>query len=164
MRRFPSHGQKPAINVADDSMRGSASAMQKEEFEVDLNSPPLAMWQALDARPRPSFILRVPLRHEWPPEELPLVRGPLVVKNSARQPLGGVVLGPNDTPMMGVQVEIPTLNLSAQTDFRGRFRFAAIPPVRQVTLRAKGRRLQVPIDQAEKSDDLLLLRFPLMEG
>lgn len=142
------------------------AAMERGEFDVDFNPAAPAMWQAFDMQPRPSFILRVPLRHELPQDELPLVRGPIAVKHSVLQSLDGVVLSPDNVPLAGVQVELSPLDLSTRTDFRGHFNFAAIPrdpPVSQITVRAKGRQLLMPIDRAEKSDGLLLIRFQLTE-
>jgi hypothetical protein len=56
------------------------SAMTQPDLAVELQPPTAATWQALNARPQPAFILRVPLRQHRPQPTIPLVRAPLVIQ------------------------------------------------------------------------------------
>ena len=50
-----------------------------------------------------------------------------VVKVLPAVPFEGVLLGPKDTPLAGVLVEIGGLDQRTRTDGRGRFRFSTVP-------------------------------------
>jgi hypothetical protein len=74
------------------------------------------------------------------------VRRPLVIKGDTIRPLEGVVLGPEDAPIMDALVELPALNLSVLTDDRGRFRFAGCPSSGSLKLFATKNNVRVGID------------------
>lgn len=122
------------------------AAMDSAEFEVDLDLVPVSVWRAFGVAPRPSFVLRVPLQRERPEPEVKLVRGPLEVETSPVQSLQGVVLGPQEVPLVGARVELPALRLSTRTDSKGRFHFSTVPAgpsAKLLRITAKGRELSV---------------------
>jgi hypothetical protein len=43
-------------------------------------------------------------------------------------PLNGVVLGLDDVPLAGAEVELPALQLFTHTDYKGRFHFPTAAP------------------------------------
>lgn len=117
------------------------AAMEKSEFEVESDPSPVALWTAFNTAPRPSFVLRVPLRLERPQEKIPLVRKPPIIKNSPMVPLEGQILGPEGIPLKGARVEVPGLQISTSTDSRGRFAFSAVPvnpPLKRLIITFKG--------------------------
>lgn len=127
------------------------AAMEKENCEVELEPLSASMWLALGVAPRPSFILRVPLERRRVERTVPLVRTRLTVHQSPMRPLHGQVLGPGDVGIMGAQVALPALNLVVSTDFKGRFRFPAVPtqpPITRLCVSARGREKPVAVDPA----------------
>lgn len=139
------------------------AAMENPELRVEFEPPPAATWSALGVTPRPSFILRIPLRRERPEPAVERVRVPLELRAAPIVTLHGVVLGPDDVPVMGAYVSIPLLNRSVRTDMQGRFRFPATPGgeggVRHLHVRAKGRELDVPVEQGTLESGPIIVRF-----
>jgi hypothetical protein len=138
-----------------------AAAMQEEDFEVQLEPLSAEAWAALRAAPRPSFVLRVPVRQARPDPAVRLVRRPLVVQGGTLTRLFGVVLGPGDVALAGARVEIPAADVSTETDWRGRFHFPGIPAepaTRLVRVRARGRVLEVEVAQPSP-DEPIVIRF-----
>ncbi len=128
------------------------AAMGNTDFEVDLEPLPAATWTAFGVPPQPSFILVVPLRQDRPEPATKLVRKPMVLQTSSIVSLRGVVLGPEDTPIVNARVEIPMLQLYELTDTRGRFRFASVPDnprKKLLRVRAKGRALDVNVEPTD---------------
>jgi hypothetical protein len=122
------------------------AAMEKEDCEVELEPLSAPVWQAFGVPPRPSFVMRVPLERQRAEKRAPLVRTRLTVHQSPMRPLHGQVLGPGDVAIMGAQVVLPALNLVARTDFKGRFRFPAVPTQPPITrLRVSARGQEVPV-------------------
>jgi hypothetical protein len=139
------------------------AALESNEFEVE--SGPRDVWIAFGVAPRPSFVLRVPLRRERPERIAPLVRAPLVIKSSPLQRLSGIVVGPEEIPIMNARVDLPTLQLSTETDSEGRFEFSAVPGEKQgklLRVRARGREFSLTTEQAE-DDRPLVIRLQLTE-
>ncbi len=142
------------------------AAMESTEFEAELEPIPLAAWAAFHAVPRPAFVLRVPLRVERPEPSTKLVRKPMVVKTALITSLIGVVVTPDDVPLAGATVEFPALQLTVHTDAKGHFRFPAIPaepPTRQLRVKAKGRELDVTVDQPGSEQEPLVIHFDVKE-
>jgi hypothetical protein len=140
------------------------AALAHPEFEVQLDPVPVAAWTAFGVKPRPSFVVGVALRREHPEAVVPTVRTPPVVNTSPVGSLHGVVLGPEDLPVMGADVELPALQRSTRTDSRGRFRFAAIPTgpqVQRVRVRAKGQEVTVAAERAAGTGEPVVVRLPL---
>lgn len=126
------------------------AAMQSRDFEVEPEALPMAVWTAFGVPPRPSFILRMPLRCERPEVKAKVVRQPLKIRGAPIASFHGLLLGPGETPLAGCRIEIPTLHLSASTDHKGRFCFPAVPGEgsKQLLVKAKGRTLAVTSDRS----------------
>ena len=137
-------------------------ALTSSTVNVDLHPIPPETWLAFTARPRPAFILQVPVTLGKSEEVTKLVTQPLIVKDSPLVPLLGQVLGPHDMPVANARVEIPFLNLSTLTDLKGWFKFPAVPadpaPSRlRVVL--KGWSLDVTVDPASLAHPPLVVHF-----
>lgn len=143
------------------------AAIDSTEFEVEPEPVPIVVWTALGVPPRPSLVLRVPVRIERPQPVAKRVRMPLTVNNASMLPLSGLVLGPDDFPLAGAEIELPALQLFTHTDFRGRFRFAAVPvgpPDMLVRVRAKGREVAVSTaEHPRHNGEPLVIRIAGME-
>ena len=125
------------------------AAMENKECEVALEPPSAAVWQAFGAPPRPAFVMRVPLARQRVERRAPLVRKRLTIHPSPMRPLHGEVLGPGDVGIMGAEVSLPALSIAARTDYKGRFRFRAVPtqpPVTQLRVTARGREVPVAVN------------------
>jgi hypothetical protein len=142
------------------------AAMEHPDFEVEQDPLPIQIWMSLGVAPRPCFVLRVPLRLQRPEKPIPLVRQSLLVKTSTLRRLTGRVLGPQDTPIMNARVEVPSLLLSTQTDFGGRFALPGLPAdPSTVVLRvkARGQTVTVQADVGVLNGEPLVIRFSELE-
>lgn len=142
------------------------AAMEHAEFEADFTPLPVSAWTAFGVRPRPSFILRVPARRVRPAPPVPRVRMPMVMQATPAVSLLGIVLGPDDFPMVGAYVQIPAMQLSTRTDAQGRFRFAGLPlepRARHLRVTAKGRTQETTVDQPDSAGEPVVIRFDLGE-
>jgi hypothetical protein len=141
------------------------AALENPEFEVEHTSLPVAAWSAFGIPPRPSFVVKLPLRKELPARPAKLVRRPVVVEVSQTASLHGVVTGPDDVPVPGALVEVPAVRLATRTDTRGRFRFARVPGngagVR-LRVTAKGRQQIVDTGNSRREDPFVI-RFSMEE-
>ena len=140
------------------------AALENPEFEVEQEPLPLSLWTALGIAPRPSFVLRVPFKHERPEKLAPRVRKPLVIKHLPLRSFEGIILGPEDIPLMNAQVELPSLELSTHTDSKGRFQFSAIPAApgkKLLRVRAKGQEFSINTEQAGSDQDPLVIHLQL---
>ncbi|MGC9347454.1 MAG: Pvc16 family protein [Anaerolineae bacterium] len=138
------------------------AAMETSEFEVELEPVAPAIWAALGAAPRPSFILRVPLRKERPQPPVKRVRAPLMVQVAPVTSLYGVVLGPDDVPVMGAAVHMPALQISTRTDAQGRFAFHTVPAgeeAGELRVRARGREIRVTVKETTSEEAPVVVRF-----
>ena len=140
------------------------AALQESDFEVEQEPLPLLVWSALGVAPRPSFVIRVPFRHERPEKLAPLVRRPVVIKQSPLRSLSGQVLGPENIPIMDARVELPALQLYTNTDSKGRFHFSAVPSQprpKLLRVRAKGKEFSINTEQAESDSEPILIHLQL---
>lgn len=139
------------------------AAMENAEFEVEKEPLPLQMWQAFGIAPRPSFILRVPFKHERTEQLAPPVRFPVTLQQTVLETLQGQI-SLNRIPLVSAKVEIPLLKLFTQTDADGRFRFASLPAEpkdKNLLIRAKGREFSVSTSQATRRGNLFLIDLNL---
>jgi hypothetical protein len=78
------------------------------------------------------------------------VTKPLVAQIVNAVSMQGVILAPNDLPIVGATVEIIKLNLYAISDDNGVFRFPRLPNQPdgvELNIRAKGREQTVRVEQ-----------------
>ena len=141
------------------------AAMDDEDFEVVLEPPSDTVWGAFGSIPRPSFVLKVPLRKE---RHLPAAKRvrEMVVDATSIASLYGVVLGPGAVPLEGALVEVPQLQLAERTDRLGRFRFVTVPAGRPLSLRARARGYQMAVIASPPTSitDPLVITFDSLEG
>lgn len=140
------------------------AALENPEFEVEQEPLPLSLWTALGIAPRPSFVLRVPFRHERPEKLAPTVRKPIVIKQLPLHSFEGQILGPENIPLMNARVELPALDLITNTDSKGRFHFSAVPATRGTRLlrvRAKGQEFSINTEQAGSDQEPLVIHLQL---
>ena len=82
------------------------------------------------------------------------------------QSLEGVVLGPQELPVVGARVELPALRLSTRTDSKGGFRFSAVPAQpasKLLRVTAKGRELSVQTE-ADAGRQPMVIHFDPTRG
>jgi hypothetical protein len=143
------------------------AAMENTDFQVELAPLPAEAWRAFGVSPRPSFVLRVPLRQERKEAKAKPVLAAPTVRTVALVGLHGVVRGPNETPLAGAEVQVPALRLATHTNHTGGFYFAAVPADGQTkTLRVKARGRELSVTTNENYPDAsnpLLIRFDKME-
>lgn len=137
-------------------------ALEVTEWQVERTPPPLELWRAFGVPPRPAFIVAVPVRLERPEKEVPLVRRPPVVRSSPIAELAGVIVGPDDVPITGATVEIPSLQLNAQTNHDGAFRFPTVPATSAVSLVVRAKRLVRNV--RARPGEALRISFDDLEG
>jgi hypothetical protein len=140
------------------------AAMSRDDVEVDLEPLQGSDWAAFGTPPRPSFVLRVPLRKEVAQPAAKYVRGPLLVSSTNIASLYGRVVGPGDLPIPDALVELPSLELSERTDPRGYFRFASVPadPPAVLRVRAKGREVRVPVERPTSPGEPVVIHLELL--
>jgi len=140
------------------------AAFENPKFEVEQEPLPLSLWSALGIAPRPAFVLRAPFIHERPEKRAPLVKKPLIITHVPLISFGGQVLGPEDIPLMNALVELPALELSTNTDSKGRFFFSAVPAApgpKHLRVRAKGQEFSINTEQAGSDNDPLVIHLQL---
>jgi len=139
---------------------------QEIDWQVDLKPLPIEFWQACGVAPRPSFVLQLPLRHEWEQPSAPLVTAPMELGAVPKRSIVGTVVGPDDFPLSGAYVELPAIGLSAYTGSKGRFAFASVPSgkhsPKQIMVRTKGRERMFDLS-SESGAEPLIIRFSLTE-
>jgi len=143
------------------------AAMENKDFQVELEALPTTVWTAFGVPPRPSFILRAPLRQERPEPQTKLVRERPRVEMSPIVGLHGLLLGPGAIPLSDCRIEIPALHVSTSTDYRGRFYFPAVPASgnKQLVVKAKG--VELPVVSQQNYPDSrapLVIHFSPLEG
>jgi len=142
------------------------AALSRADFEMEMEAVPLAVWTAFGVPPLPSFVLRVPFRQTRPEATAKLVQR-LEVTTSALVQFHGLVLGPGDVPIADSRVEIPSLRLTASTDYKGKFCFSGVPAIgpKSLRVRARGRELSVQCEENfPNSGDPLVIHFSPLEN
>ena len=123
----------------DDLFELAFSAIERPEFEAELEPLRADGWQAFGVAPQPAFAIRLPLRRARVRPAAPPVRVPLVLAAAGLLPLRGSVLGPGDVAVANARVEIAGMGMAVTTDPQGRFRFAGVPVGRVLRLRVLAR-------------------------
>jgi hypothetical protein len=143
------------------------AAMEDPEVEVEPQAVPISVWSAFGVAPRPSFVLRVPLRRERSKPKAKPVSTVSFTTMMAVGGLHGIVLGPGDTPLAGAEVQVPALGLTTRTDHKGRFHFSSLPGEgRPLTLRVKAKGCELSITTGESYPEVtkpFLIRFDNLE-
>jgi hypothetical protein len=137
------------------------AAVRAGEPAVSLEGLDGAVWSAVRAVPRPVLVVEVPASVGHPAPDTPLVRGPLVLKQSGIRPLSGSVLGPGDEPVAAVRVEVTGTELATYTDAGGRFRLGGVPARDRIALRVEGRGRAFTADvdlTAEEAEEPVVIR------
>lgn len=140
------------------------AALENPEFEVEQEQIPLSFWSALDIPPRPAFVIRVPFKHERPEKLAPPVKKPLVVKRFPMRSFEGQIVGPENVPLMNARVDLPSLDLTTNTDSKGRFYFSSVPDApgaRLLRVRAKGQEFSIKTERADSDDEPLVIQLEL---
>jgi hypothetical protein len=141
------------------------AALENSEFTVETTAVPMEVWRSLGTPPTPAFVLKVPLYKDLPQRQTKYVRQ-FVLETVPSVSLSGLVTGPGDIPLSGALVQLPSLNLDARTDYRGRFQFrnVAAEPLDQILLvRAKGREQTFRTAENRGPDGIIRVHFQLEE-
>jgi hypothetical protein len=138
------------------------AVLEEPELELEMHPPEPALWTALGVPPSPCFFLRVRVRLERPEKPPRLVLQPLKVEALPVKPLAGVVLGPEDVPVMGAVIEIPALQLSVRTGSKGQFRFKSVPEggwLKRLVVKARGRTQEIALEKDYSEENPLIIHF-----
>jgi hypothetical protein len=141
-------------------------ATEHSEFEAELAVIPFELWRSFNVPPRPSFVLRVPLRLARDSDATPRVRQPPEVRHLKLRPLRGIVMGPGNLPVGDARVELPSARLATQTDPRGRFFFAGVPAepaTAAFRVRARSAELVADFELPKGEEDALIIQFKPLE-
>lgn len=137
-------------------------AMEVKEWTISSEPLDAEVFRAFGVTPRPSFVVRVPLRLEREDAAAPLVRRPLVLRTSSTTDLAGIVTGPDEVPIANAMVEVPALQLRTHTDANGMFRFSQVPASSSIELVVHAKR-HVRTVRAQGGEPLQI-RFDDLEG
>jgi hypothetical protein len=143
------------------------AAMEYPEIEVEFKPLAADLWLALDIKPRPAFVLKVPLRKERPEPVIKYVRQPIIVQALPAVSLSGVILTPDDVPIANAQVELAGTHTITRTNANGQFRFAMLPAAsgeQTLLVRAKGREMTLTVKQPDTDNEALVVHVNLLEG
>lgn len=142
------------------------AAMESADLEVELEPPPVQLWQAFQLPPQPCFMLRVPIRLDRRVPEGGRITQPVELRHLPLVPLTGQVLGPGDVPVANAAVELPELRLATRTDIKGRFVFGAVPAgpsARHVRIRARGHETSTEVSLDGGAREPLTIHFHGLE-
>lgn len=140
------------------------AAMEQEGWDLEFEALPVHAWSAFGISPRPSFVLRIPLLLERAEGRAKPVRT-IKLNGFPVTTLQGAVLGPDDTPVAGAQVEVPSLHRSATTDTHGRFVLTGLPQAAQsrLVVNARGKRIEVSPEGEPDPSKPLMIRLTSLE-
>jgi hypothetical protein len=133
------------------------AAIEHPDYDVVFEPINYHLWQNLGIAPQPSFVLRALASKERPEAEVPRVREPRVELVPAVA-LRGRILGPQDRPIVGAYVQLPSYQLSQRSNSRGEFSFPnVVGETVQLLVRAKGIERLVSVNRDEA--DPIIIRF-----
>lgn len=121
-------------------------------WDLAPNQPNAELWQALSHRPRPAFVISVPLRKPLTRTTAPRVRETLVLHRTSLRRITGRVLAPNGTPLAGAVVRLHPHGRPATTDHAGRWLLTAPDTEVQINVAARGIRVQHPVPGPSELD------------
>jgi hypothetical protein len=140
------------------------AALEQPDFEVEIEALPIEVWSTFGVPPQPAFVLRLPLTNPKAERPVKPVRKELELRPSPMIDLMGLVFGPEDVPIAGARVELPSVHRHTRTDNGGRFRFSGIPAdprPRRLLVSAKGRREVFSWDEDQPLDEPLIIHLEL---
>ncbi len=149
------------------------TAMGDPTYEIELAPVSNEIWAGFNLAPRPSFILRVPLPDEdkrrpgREPGKTVRQREPSMDSGVPAVPLYGILLGPEDIPLMNARIELPNLFRSAYTDTNGAFVLQGVPAApkeKTLLIKARKREKTVKIQTTGTPDHPEIIRFNLFEN
>lgn len=164
LRYLVTTGAQNPLNAHKMLGRLLFAAMEHPEYEVELAPVSARVWAAFGIMPRPSFMICLPLRFERPDLTKHKVSAPIEIRRSPLSSMHGVVVGPENIPLGNAHVELPACNLVTCTDSNGRFAFdvvPALPPVKQLHIRARGQEMVRSIEQTDINQGELRIHFDL---
>jgi hypothetical protein len=143
------------------------SAMEHEEFQVDLEPLPPAAWQALNLAPAPAFILRTLLIRPRAQADR-FVNQTVDLSASTVVSLNGIVVGPGNQPIVNARVEYLATGAVSRTDNKGYFHLVATPPSSkassQFLIQAKGREQSLSLKPKEMQNQPVVIHFDVLEA
>ena len=81
-------------------------------------------------------------------------------------PFYGLVLGPDEIPLVNARVELPNLFRSDTTDQRGRFTLAGIPAApkeKTLLIKARGKEQTELVQQTGTPDEPIVIHFEIVD-
>jgi hypothetical protein len=148
--------------------RLAMDALDHSGFLVESESLPVELWRAFGIAPRPSLVLRLPLRQDRPETKAKPVLSPMQVSMETMSSFFGVILGrPGDLPLADAAIELPSIGLRTHSDSKGRFGFHSVPSKLPLTLRvrAKGKEFELRVEEPHPApDDPLTIPLDILEG
>ena len=138
------------------------AAMEEKEYELELEPVPGETWQAFHLPPQPAFVLRVLLRKPLPEPAAKYVTK-VVLDPRPSVSVYGLVRGPKDIPIPSARIELRNSSRSTATDASGRFHFDNLPAgmPTNLSVKAKGRVLDVTIEKPTSAQDPFVISLPL---
>ncbi len=142
------------------------AASNHNDYEVDLKPVSPEIWRAFDVPPQPAFQLRAPLQID---RSEPLAKPVLSSVEITKRPLGsltGLLVGPQDIPVVNAHIELMDCNAKTSTDNKGRFRFDSIPTdaqVKRLRIFTKGRTLMADTARQAVDSGPMLIRLNTLE-
>lgn len=143
------------------------AALASDGFETEFDPIPRNIWSAFKIAPRPSFILRVPLPHEWPDTGIPLVTEGAAMQSVPMVPFFGRILGPQDVPLANSRIEIPNLYRYAYTDNRGNFMLNGVPAAprpKTLIIRSRRRERTITVIETGAEHTPVIIRIDLLKN
>jgi hypothetical protein len=146
-------------------VHGATGPDGRSDIIVETAPPPVELWAALGVPPRPALLLALPLMYAEALESARRVTQPPIIRGGPAERLFGVLVGPNEVPIAGAQVDLPAYGRVTETDRQGHFEFVGVPSKlvgQLVRVRARGveRSFQV---KAERMHAPLVLRMSFGE-
>jgi hypothetical protein len=136
------------------------AAGDRADFQILSQEDAAALRREVNVPAVAGILLSMNLQRQKQQVRAPPVRRPLVVKSAPIGLIEGIVLGPADIPLVDAFVELPALNLSALTNFEGRFRLSGpLIPGQATKLIASKNHTRVGVDV--HGDRPLTIRIPL---
>jgi hypothetical protein len=138
------------------------AAMEEKGYELELEPVPAGTWQAFHLPPQPAFVLRVLLRKPIPEPAAKYVTK-VIIEPRAMISVYGLVRGPQDIPIPSARIEVRNSHRYTDSDASGRFHFDNLPAgmPTNLSVKAKGRVLDVTIERPTSAEDPFVIPLPL---